>query len=112
MVQVESVQWVHDGWEVRCRVDEGVYHLKGYPVRITHLAYTDNIAVHSALKTVVRGLLERHMRRGSVPPHAMVLDWVRAQDICEGAASDMEAACRTLVDMHLLVVGSAVSNHF
>lgn len=39
MIQVDSVQWVHDAWEIRSRIEEGVYHLKAYPVRITHLAH-------------------------------------------------------------------------
>ncbi|NMP23260.1 hypothetical protein [Sulfobacillus harzensis] len=112
MIHVDSIQWVNDAWEARSRINEGVYHLQGYPVRITHLAYTDDPAVQSALQTVVRVLLERHMRRGAVPPHAMVMDWSRAQGICQGASAEMEAACRIIAGTNLFEVGSAVSNHF
>lgn len=94
------------------RIQEGVYHLDSYSVRITHLAYTDNLEVHSALKVFVRGLLERHMRRGAVPPHAMVMNWSRARGISEGASGDLEAAFTVISQANLLEVGSAVSNHF
>lgn len=112
MIQVDSIQWVHDAWEVRSRIHEGVYSLQDYPVRITHLAYTDNPEVQRALKTVVWALLERHMRRGAVPPHAMVMNWSRAQEICQGASRAMEADCRLIAGTGLLEVGGAVSNHF
>ncbi len=112
MIQVDSLRWVHEAWEARARIQEGVYRLDSYPVRITHLAYTDNLEIQSALKVVVRGLLERHMRRGAVPPHAMVMDWSRARAICQGASGDLEAALTVILQANLLEVGSAVSNHF
>ena len=112
MIQVDSIEWVHDAWEVRSRIHEGVYQLQDYPVRITHLAYTDDTEVQNAVKTVALGLLERHMRRGAVPPHAMVMDWVRAEGVCQGAAADMQEACRVITGTNLPEVGSAVSSHF
>ncbi len=112
MIQVDSIEWVHDAWEVRSRIDEGVYQLQDYAVRITHLAYTDDSVVQSAVKTVVRGLLERHMRRGAVPPHAMVMDWARAEGVCQGAAVDTQEACRVINGTNLPEVGNAISSHF
>lgn len=112
MIQVDSLRWVNEAWEARARIREGVYHLDSYPVRITHLAYTDNLEVQSALKVLVRGLLERHMRRGTVPPHAMVMNWSRSRGILEGASEDLERALRVVAQSNLLEVGSAVSNHF
>lgn len=112
MIQVDSLRWVNEAWEARARIQEGVYHLDSYPVRITHLAYTANVEVQNALKVLVRGLLERHMRRGAVPPHAMVMDWSRAPGIFEGASGDLEKALSVISYANLLEVGSAVSNHF
>lgn len=112
MIQIDSIEWVHDAWEVRSRIFAGVYQLQDYPVRITHLAYTDGAAVQSALKTVVRGLLEQHMRRGAVPPHALVMNWVRADGVCHGGAADMKDACRVIAGTNLPEVGRAISSHF
>lgn len=112
MIQVESIQWVRDAWEVRCCIDEGIYHLKGYPVRLTHLAYTENADVRTAMTTVARALLERHMRYGAVPPHAMVMDWSRAERVCQGGSEEMTTACRMVSGASLFEVGSGISNHF
>ncbi|PSR21966.1 MAG: hypothetical protein C7B45_08735 [Sulfobacillus acidophilus] len=112
MIQVDSLQWVHNAWEAHSRIHEGVYQLQDYPVRITHLAYTDDPDVQNALKTVVGALLQRHMRRGAVPPHAMVMNWSRVRTICLGASPDAQEACDLIADAGLVEVGSAVSNHF
>lgn len=37
MIHIDSIEWVRDAWEVRSRIEEGVYQLQDYPVRITHL---------------------------------------------------------------------------
>ncbi|MDA8205407.1 MAG: hypothetical protein M0Z36_05010 [Thermaerobacter sp.] len=112
MVRLQSIDWVRDAWELRFLVHEGVYQLDGYPVRISHLAFTRDEREREALGTVVTSLLQRHMRRGAVPPHAMVLDWGRARRICEGGSSDVVQACKIVESSGLVEVGGAVSNHF
>lgn len=111
MIRMDSLEWARDAWEVRSRIYEGIY-LPDYPVRITHLAYTDNWEVQEALKTIVRSLLKQHMRRGAIPPHAMVMDWARADRICQGGATDMQRACRVVANTNLREVGNAISSHF
>lgn len=112
MVTMQSINWVHEGWELRFAVREGVYHLDNYPVRISHLAFTEDAGARAALATVVAELLKRHLRGGSVPPHAMVLDWSRAHRICEGGPAEMVAACQVIEATTLAEVGGAISNHF
>jgi hypothetical protein len=112
MITMQAANWVREGWELRFAVHEGVYHLENYPVRISHFAFTEDPRIREALATVVSGLLQRHMRRGAVPPHAMVLNWSRAHRICEGGTAEMIAACHVIEATTLAEVGGAISNHF
>ncbi len=112
MITLESVAWVQEGWELRFAIREGVYHLDNYPVRVSHLAVTEDARVKESLAVVATGLLKRHMRSGAVPPHAMVLDWSRADRICAGGPEEMKAACKVIEEAGLTVVGGAISNHF
>jgi hypothetical protein len=112
MITMQSVNWVHEGWELQFAVHEGVYHLEHYSVRISHLAFTEDAQVRSALTTVVTGLLRHHMRSGAIAPHAMVLDWSRAHRICEGGSAEIIAACQVIEATTLAEVGGAISNHF
>lgn len=112
MITLKSVGWVHEGWEIRFVTKEGVYHLKDYPVRISHLAYTEDSDLRDALAAVAKGLLHRHMRSGSVSPHGMVLNWSRAERICKGGNHEMMVACHMIEASTLAKVGAAVSNHF
>ncbi len=83
---------MHDAWELRSQIREGVYQLRDYPVRITHLAHTDDTTVQRALKIAVRGLLERHMRRDATGPR----HGVRAEGLCQGATAELQEACRVI----------------
>ena len=112
MVRLKSTKWIHEAWELRFAVREGVYFLEDYPVRVTHLAYTDDMELRQALETVVTGFLHRHMRRGAVPPHAMVMDWARAHRLSEGAAPEVISACAKLNSTLLHGVGPSISNYF
>lgn len=109
---MQSTNWIHDGWELRFAIHEGVYHLDQYPVRISHLALSEDFNVRAAIATVAMALLEGHMRRGAVPPHAMVLNWSRASRICEGGPAEMIQACRVIEEASLAESGGSVSNHF
>lgn len=98
--------------ETRCSIREGVYQLQDYPIRVTHLAYTDDVAIRQAVKIVIQGLLEQHIRHGAVPPHGMVMNWTRAESICQCGSPRMQEACRLVSRAQLGEVGNAVSNHF
>lgn len=112
LVSVESVEWRRDAWEVHVRVREGVYELNDYPVRITHLARTNSQALRAALADVVRWLVQEHMRRGAVPPHAMVLDWGRVRRVAEKSPPDIRGAIENLETAGLSGIGHGVSNQF
>lgn len=112
MVEITSVNWVKNGWEWRLTIREGVYHLTDYRVRISHLGFSDAPLIQAALAQVVTALVRQHMRQGSVPPHAMVLDWARAGRICERGPSDLRAACQSIEASHLHEIGGGVSSHF
>lgn len=111
MITIESVKWVRESWEVTLTIYEGVYHWDHYLMRITHLAFTEDLALQQAISSVAKDLVRRHMRQGSVPPHAMVLDWARASRLCEPEALETQAMCRTIED-RLTEVGGGISNHF
>ncbi len=112
MIVLQSIQWMRDAWELHFRVREGVYVLDDYPVRISHLAFTDDSEVRDALGIVGVELLRHHMRRGAIPPHAMVLDWSRAHRVCERGVDTIQAACVRIDASHLATVGAAISSHF
>ncbi|MCL5012702.1 MAG: hypothetical protein M1493_01720 [Firmicutes bacterium] len=112
MVEVKSVDWNHEGWEIRLAISEGVYHLDSYPVRISHLAFDDDDSIHRDLATVVTLLIRQHLRQGSVPPHGMVLDWSRAVGVCHADSNETATACERLAGSRLPWIGGGVSNHF
>jgi hypothetical protein len=89
MVKVRSIAWRDEAWEVRFEIKEGVYHLDDYPVRISHLGRLPQADVESDLAAVAAGLLERHMRRGAVPPHAVVINWNRVDQLSRGASDEL-----------------------
>ena len=112
MVRLLGTKWTREAWELHFAVREGVYFLEDYPVRVTHLAYTEDVELREALEAVVTGFLHRHMRLGAVPPHAMVIDWARAGRISEGTDPEIVAACERLNDTLLHGVGPSISNYF
>ena len=112
MIAMKSVKWVHEGWELRFVIHEGVYELESYPMRITQLAYTQDSAATDALVTIALGLLRRHMQSGAVPPHGMVLNWTRAHRVCQGGPADMVSACQVIAATTLAEAGGALSRHF
>ena len=112
MVEVKSVNWSHDGWEIHLAIKEGVYHLDSYPVRISHLAFDQDISIHKDLATVVNVLIRDHMRRGCLPPHGMVLDWSRAANVCQTDTEEAMAPCNRIAASRLSWSGGGVSDHF
>ena len=112
MLKMQSMTWVRDAWELRFSIHEGVYDFDGYPVRISHLAFTEDPEVQAALSTVAEELLLRHLRSGAVPPHSIVLNWARVRHWCENASPAIVAGCRQIDRSHLSAVSGALSNHF
>lgn len=111
MIAIRTATWVHGAWELKFSIHEGVYRLDHYPMRITHLAFSDDYNLVDALSRVALALLQSHMRRGSVAPHAMVLDWPRAFRMVQQESQSIQDAYR-MVDEGLREVGSGVSSHF
>ena len=92
MVKVRSLAWHDEVWEIRFEIQEGVYRLDDYPVRITHLGRLPESEVADDLALVATGLLQRHMRRGAVPPHAVVVNWTRVAQFSQGESEDLSQA--------------------
>jgi hypothetical protein len=69
-------------WLVTLRVDDGVYRLDSYPVRVERVPRVpDSMAedeVKTRIGTFVVARVEQHMRNGSLPPRGTRLD---AQDL-------------------------------
>lgn len=112
MVKVRSVQWHDEAWEVRFEINEGVYRLEDYPVRITHLGHLEADGFQEALSTVATGLLQSHMRRGAVPPHAVVINWGRVLKLTHGADIAVQEAIQKIDQSRAGNVSSAVSSEF
>ncbi|MCY0877967.1 MAG: hypothetical protein OWU84_03350 [Firmicutes bacterium] len=112
MVKVESVAWHDEAWEVHFIIHEGVYRLDDYVVRITHLGYAEREGFKDDLATVATGLLRMHMRRGAVPPHAMVINWSRVMRLAQGGPPDLQEAVQRIRDSRFSTLASEVSSQF
>ncbi len=108
MVTVQSVQWQEEAWEVRFDIKEGVYDLKGYPVRVTHLGRSDAMGLEEDLAMVATGLLRRHMRRGAVPPHAVMINWGRVTQLAHGGPAALIQAVERITQHRREFVQNAV----
>ncbi len=112
MVKVRSVEWHDEAWEVRFEIKEGVYQLESYPVRITHLGHSEIEGFKDSVATVATGLLRQHMRRGAVPPHAVVINWSRVLRLSHGGSSDVKEAIQHITQSRAQNLESAVSSQF
>lgn len=112
MVKVHSVQWHDEAWEVRFEIKEGVYGLEDYPVRITHLGRSEADGFAEDVATVATGLLRMHMRRGAVPPHAVVVNWSRVVRLSQGGPVEVTEAIGRIGKSRWETVDSAVSEQF
>jgi len=112
VVNVRSVEWHDEAWEVRFDIQEGVYQLTGYPVRITHLGRSMGDGIREDLAIVASGLLHLHMRRGAVPPHAVVVNWTRVDAISQRGSEELKAAIEHINLSRKAVVGTGVSDQF
>lgn len=112
MVNVRSVEWRDEAWEVHLEIKEGVYRLQDYPVRITHLGHADGDSFRDDVATVAKGLLRMHMRRGAVPPHAVVINWSRVVRLSHGGPEEVQAAIERIGAARGETLESAVSSEF
>lgn len=112
MVKVRSVVWDNEAWEIQFEIHEGVYHLDNYPVRITHLGHSEREGFTAALETVATGLLRMHMRRGAVPPHAVVINWARVVRLSHGGPDEVQKAIAFIQGSPAETLQTAVSNEF
>ncbi|MCL5972182.1 MAG: hypothetical protein M1499_06440 [Firmicutes bacterium] len=94
MIAVHRVSWEQGAWVILVNVQTGVYQLISYPLRITHLPYSDDPTVQQALGALGIYLITRHMRRGAIPPHGTVVNGQRFLQTCDQiAASDRGSWC-------------------
>ena len=112
MLKVRSVEWHDEAWEVHFEIKEGVYQLEDYPVRITHLGRSEAEGFENDLATVATGLLRMHMRRGAVPPHAVVINWSRVVRLSHGEPAEVTRAIERIGRSRRETVESAVSEQF
>ncbi|PSR21841.1 MAG: hypothetical protein C7B45_09120 [Sulfobacillus acidophilus] len=112
MVKVRSVGWRDEAWEIHFEIHEGVYRLDDYPVRITHLGRSEAEQYINDVATVATGLLRMHMRRGAVPPHAVVINWGRVVRLSQGGPAEVVEAIRRIRHSAGEEVESTVSQQF
>jgi hypothetical protein len=112
VVKVRSVAWRDEAWEIRFEIREGVYRLDDYPVRITHLGRSDAPGFADDVAIVATGLLRMHMRRGAVPPHAVVINWGRVVRLSQGGPAEVAEAIARISHKTGEEVESTVSQQF
>jgi hypothetical protein len=82
VIRVNEVTRQGEHWLVTLRVDDGVYRLASYPVRVERVPRAPDDMTEDEVKTrigmFVLGRVEHHMRNGSLPPRGTRLD---AQDL-------------------------------
>jgi hypothetical protein len=111
MITVHRVSWEQGAWVISINAQTGVYQLKSYPLRITHLSYCDDPIVQQALGGLGIYLVTRHMRRGAIPPHGTVINGQRFLLTCDQiAAQDRDSWC-PLIEKHLQPLAIANVSH-
>jgi hypothetical protein len=78
VIRVKQVRQDEEHWTVQLQVEDGVYRLPAYPVRVENVPRPpENLSVDEVADLVGRYVLERvttHMREGSLPPRGTRLD--------------------------------------
>ncbi len=85
VVEVINLQWADHEWRAQVRLREGVYAEDRYTVVLTYLGPipgddADSRDLKAALRDVIKAVVVRQMRRGALPPRAMVVNWRRLAD--------------------------------
>ena len=84
MIVLTRCEWDGRQWLIRAAVDEGVYHRAAYPVTLTYLGPIPSGTRHGeiklALERVLLDVLKAHLKKGSLPPGGMLVNWRRLLD--------------------------------
>jgi hypothetical protein len=79
MIVLTRCDWDGRQWVIRAAVDEGVYHRTAYPVTLTYLGPIPAGARHDeiklALERVLLNVLKVHLKKGSLPPGGLLVNW-------------------------------------
>jgi hypothetical protein len=78
VIRVQQVSRDGEHWLVTLRVEDGVYRLPSYPVRVERVPrppeHMEPEAVEDRIGAFVVSRVEHHMRNGSLPPRGTRLD--------------------------------------
>jgi hypothetical protein len=84
VIAVKACQWTGREWAITVVVREGVYRRTDYPVRLVYLGPLPSgeaaPGVREACRAVVTQAVEAHLRKGSLPPGGLLLNWRRLVD--------------------------------
>jgi hypothetical protein len=84
MIAVRECRWTGREWHITVDVREGVYRRIDYPVTLTYLGPLPEgdrgRTLREALRTVMTAAVRAHMRKGSLPPGGLLLNWRRLID--------------------------------
>lgn len=83
MIKLLEVKWVDGAWVVVVAVTIGVYQVARYPLRITHIPYSNDPDLQEAVGAWGLYLLNRHVRNGSLAPHAQRVNGQRVLQHCD-----------------------------
>ena len=113
MVEVTRLRWEDHEWRAEVRLREGVYAQDRYRVVLTALGpipadNPERSALEDALRATIQAVVIRQMRRGSLPPRAMVVNWRRLVDRAyRGDALDAVRPQMARLDASLALVSQA-----
>lgn len=102
MITVVRHEWDGRQWHVILNVQEGVYHRPAYPVTVTYLgpwppsAPELHDACSQALDHVIHDVAEAHLRKGSLPPGGLLVNWRALVD--HRFSDDALSEARTLAE--------------
>lgn len=81
MIKVVKREWDGRQWRVLLNVQEGVYHHVAYPVLVTYLGpwptgdAERQATLSEALDHVIHDVAQAHLRKGSLPPGGLLVNW-------------------------------------
>lgn len=77
MIRMAQAEWNGREWHCAFSVNEGVYRRDRYPVIVGYLGHTDDSNVCAGFAQVVTGLVHAHLKKGSLPPGGLLINWRR-----------------------------------
>lgn len=109
MIGIDRATWTGREWLFAVNVHEGVYQLSGYPVHLTYLGPLpegpESAQRRAQLSKVIERVVAVHLRKGSLPPRGLVVNWrVLVDDAFSGDALDPVRDSIATVDAATAVV--------